>query len=66
MTELTFEEFCNLSRRGESRNIPGRAVSYVLVENEDGEEVFYAEEKFEDEDREEEFLQEAYQDYLVG
>lgn len=43
MEKLNFMEFTELVQNGESRAIPCSTVGYVLIEDDEGLEIFYAE-----------------------
>ena len=61
---ITFDKFHSLMHGGESRLTPGKVVTYVLVEDSDGEEVYYTEWDFVNEDNDLDMIKEAYQEYL--
>ena len=64
MEKMSFEEFMLQMKGGESRTTPGMTVSYVLIEDDDGEEEFYAEWKFINEDHDFNVLETVYKEYL--
>ena len=65
MDKLSLEEFEDLMRGGQSRNSQ-KAVTYVLIEDEDGEEIFYAEWEFLSEEHDYEVVEIAHKHYIDG
>ena len=64
---VRWPDFVSLLMGGESRNRPGVAVDYVLVVNQDNEEVFYSEWPAADDDDQIEInLNAAYDAYTAG
>ena len=45
---LSFDEFTSQVMTGESRTAPGTGVGYILIQDSEGEEVFYVEWAYED------------------
>ena len=62
MTNLSFEEFRNLMKNGESREKPGLASTYVLVEDQ-GKEIYYEEWDYISEEDDEMMVKCYYEDY---
>ena len=60
---LTLEQFRENMSGGESRQQPGQAVTYILIEDPDGNEIFYTEWPFESEQGDEETAKERYAIY---
>ncbi len=62
---LSLDQFRQLLRGGRGRFKPEKAVSFVLIENEDEEE-FYAEWEYVDEEEDEVMVEAAFHEYKIG